>query len=364
MSFEEQMFKTNPNFCYKETIFDKGDCLSGSYLFDVYRDKDNEVKVIAPYFDVNKAAESDNHISIINLRNNEVVKELKGHKDRVISVRYFQDPKTKRDLLISSDRKQNVIVWDLSNDGSKEFEVETKYEGFIYSCYLIFDESKILAVTSSIGSNSVTKVYNIKEAGSVMELNDSKNLNVYYVDYWYNENGKDNNEKHVIIQCAKNKVLFTNYPSNTTYYTMQTDDNFPYILTGKVFKNKGRDMFAWAASYGLIKIVDLASLSSEKKDDIKIKEIEMKDDVHLCGFVRWNEHYLLLNDCAQRRVIVIDTDDDYKINSKVLCPEMHFEKFILKVDHPLYGESLLSEGIDYKLKLFVNRNLVVTKENK
>lgn len=356
MSFEQQMFKTNPNFSYKETVFDKCDCLSGSYSFDVYRDKDNEVKLIAPYFDEKKAADSDNHISIINLRDNKVVKELKGHIDRVISCRYFQDPKTKRDLLISSDRKYKVIVWDLSNDGSKEFEVDTKYEGFIYSCYLIFDESKILAVTSSLGSNAVTKVYDIKEKDSVRELNDSKNLNVYYVDYWYNKNGADN-EKHVIIQCAKNKVLFTNYPNNTTYHTMETDDKFPYILTGKVFKNKGQDLFVWAATYGLIKVVDLATRNT-------VKEIKTEEDVHFWGFVRWNEHYLLLNDCAQRRIIVIDTDDDYKINSRVLCPNTYFEKYFLKVDHPLYGESILTLGIDYKIKLFVNRNLVVTKENK
>ncbi len=356
MSFEDTCFESNPNFAFKEVVFDKGDCLSGSYLFDCYKDKNEDVILIAPYFDVQNAATSDNHISLINLKNNQTVKELKGHKDRVISVRYFQDPETKKDLLISSDRKYNVIVWDLSNDGNIVFDVETKYEGFIYSCYLIFDKSKTLAVTTSLGSNAVTRVYDIQNKDGAREINDSKNLNVYYVDHWYNSEAEDD-AKHVIIQCAKNKVLFSNYPKNTTYHSMETDDKNPYILTGKVFKNKGRDIFVWAASYGLIKFVDLATKT-------EVKSLEMTDDVHLCGFVRWNDHYLLLNDCAQRRVIVFDMDDNYNVNSKVLCPEMHFEKFIKKVQHPLYGDALLSEGIDWKIKLFISRNLVVEKESK
>ena len=40
---------------------------------------------------------------------------------------------------------------------------------------------------------------------------------------------------------------------------METYDKNPYILTGKVYKNKGKDIFVWAASYGLIKFVDLAT---------------------------------------------------------------------------------------------------------
>ena len=56
--------------------------------------------------------------------------------------------------------------------------------------------------------------------------------------------------------------------------------------------------------------------------------------------------------------------DDYAIKSKVLCPEFYFDRFIKKVDHPKYGESILSVGIDWKIKLFVNRNIVRLPETK
>ena len=49
--------------------------------------------------------------------------------------------------------------------------------------------------------------------------------------------------------------------------------------------------------------------------------------------------------------------DGYKIKSKGLCPEMYFDRFIKKVDHPIYGESVMSVGIDWKIRLFVNRDI-------
>jgi hypothetical protein len=41
---------------------------------------------------------------------------------------------------------------------------------------------------------------------------------------------------------------------------------------------------------------------------------------------------------------------------------MYFERFIKKVMHPKYGESLLSVGIDWTIKLFVNRNIIKSSE--
>jgi hypothetical protein len=78
--------------------------------------------------------------------------------------------------------------------------------------------------------------------------------------------------------------------------------------------------------------------------------------------VRWNEKYILLYEALQRRILILDSDNEYKIISKVLCPEMYFDIFIRKVDHPKYGESILSVGIDWKIKLYTNRNIIKEDE--
>ena len=228
----------------------------------------------------------------------------------------------------------------------------------------MFDKDKIYAVASSIGSNNNTKVIEIKRGTKdnkdlpAIDIQQSKDNSVYSMSYWYNKNAEEG-KKHIIIQCGKSKVLLSEYPSNTTYHSIQISENYPYISGSIVFKNGEKDFLAFSSTYGYVEVVDLAEKTK--------KFFWETDEVHLYSFVKWNEQYLLLNDCLQRRIIVFDINEilvngNYKIKSKVLCPEMSYEKFIKKVDHPKYGESLLSIGIDWKIKLFVNRNIMKSGE--
>ena len=350
MSFENLNFKSNPNFKYKEVVIEKTECLGSSYQFDCYKGKDNETYLVSPYWDITRADKPDHHISIINLKTKEKLLTLEGHKDRVLTVRYFQDPYTKKDYLISADRKYKVIVWDLSDNGKNIFEIESKYESFIYSVLLFFEEgNKIYAVSSTLASGE-SWVYPLEDKNKKEEIKDTKELNVYFMTYWWDEKNKEHN----IISCGKNKILISEFKAKTNY-TIPTDEKHPYNLGGMVFKNKEKNYLITSATYGLIKVIDL-----EEKKEIYSFNLE---NVFFYSFVRWNDRYILLNDCLQRRILVLDMDDGYKIKSKVLCPEMYFDRFIKKVDHPIYGESIMSVGIDWKIRLFVNRNISRTDEN-
>lgn len=344
MSFEFVNFKSNPNFKFKEIVVEKTECLASSYQFDCYKADDGETYLISPYWDIEKVAEPDHHISLINLRTNKIFLKLEGHKDRVLTARYFQDPYTKKHYLISADRKGKVIVWNLSEGGKNIFEKDLKYESFIYSVLLMFEEdNKIMPVVSTLSSGE-TFVFDVSDINKSVEVKDTKELNIYFMTYWYD----DKNKEHNIIQCGKNKILISQYKAKTNY-SIQTDDKHPYNLGGMVFKSKGKNYLITSATYGLIKVIDL-----EQKKEIFSLTLE---DVFLYSFVRWNDQYILLNDCLQRRILVLDMEDNFKIKSKVLCPEMYFDRFIKKVDHPIYGESIMSVGIDWKIKLFVNRNI-------
>ena len=350
MSFENLNFKSNPNFKYKEVVIEKTECLGSSYQFDCYKGKDDQTYLVSPYWDITRADKPDHHISIINLKTKEKLLTLEGHKDRVLTVRYFQDPYTKKDYLISADRKYKVIVWDLSDNGKNIFEIESKYESFIYSVLLFFEEgNKIYAVSSTLASGE-SWVYPLEDKNKKEEIKDTKELNVYFMTYWWDEKNKEHN----IISCGKNKILISEFKAKTNY-TIPTDEKHPYNLGGMVFKNKEKNYLITSATYGLIKVIDL-----EEKKEIYSFNLE---NVFFYSFVRWNDRYILLNDCLQRRILVLDMDDGYKIKSKVLCPEMYFDRFIKKVDHPIYGESIMSVGIDWKIRLFVNRNISRTDEN-
>ena len=365
MSFDDDNFTSVPNFRFKEYVSEKSDCLSQSCQFDVYKDKRGEIICITPFFDIKNPIAQDYHISLINLKNNTEEHKLPDHLSRVCTVRYFQDPYTQKDYFISADFKYKVCIWDLGNEPkqcTKKLEKEVKYEGFIYSCLLLFDRDKMFGVTSSLGANSKTKIINVAN-GSIEEISDSNNLNVYFLDHWFNEAAPEN-KKHVIIQCAKNKILFSEYPSKSIYHSIDIEDKYPYPQCGLVYKDgRGRDLFVFSCTYGLIQIIDLLEKQMKQKIELPMGE------VHLYSFAKWNDQYLLLNDVQQSRIIVFDMENedkskvDYKIKSKVICPEMEFDKFIKKVRHPKYGECLLTIGIDWKLKLYVNRTYTEPEED-
>ena len=277
MSFDADNFSSVPNFRFKEYISQKSDCLSQSCEFDVYKDKRGEIIVITPFFDIKNCTDQDYHISLINLKDNIEEHKLPDHKSRVCTVRYFQDPYTQKDYFISADFKYKVCIWDLGKEPkecTKILETEVKYEGFIYSCLLLFDKDKMYGVASSLGANSKTKVINVSNQ-SIDEIGDSNNLNVYYLDHWFNKDADENN-KHVIIQCAKNKILFSQYPSKATYHTIDIEEKYPYPQCGLVYKDRrGRDMFVFSCTYGLIQIIDLLEKQMKQKIELPIGEVHL-----------------------------------------------------------------------------------------
>lgn len=343
MSFEDEIFTSIPNFKFKEIVKEKSECLASTFQFDCYKAKDGNTYLISPFWDIDNADKPIHYISLINLETNKEYKRLEGHKDRVLTARYFKDPATKKEYLLSVDRKCVMIVWDLSDNGKKIFEKEHKYESFTYSSIMMFEQNKKYVVTSTLASGE-TCVHDLDDPTKKEDIKDTKELNIYFLTYWWDDKNKDHN----IIQCGKNKILISQYHAKTNY-SIQTDDKHPYNLAALVFKSKGKDLLITSATYGLIKIIDL-----QEKKEIRSFQFE---DVFFYIFVKWNEQYLLLNDCLQRRILVLDIEDNYKIVSKVLCPEMYFDRFIRKVNHPKYGESILSVGLDWKVKLFVNRNI-------
>ena len=344
MSFDELNFTASPNFKFKEYIKEKTECLGSTFTFDCYKGDNGEIYLISPYFDVQKISEQEHHISIINIKDHKNEMVLIGHKDRVITARYFQNPDKKNHYLISADRKGHVIVWDLTQKGKIIYEETFTYDSFIYSVLLMFEETDIIYAVISTLANGKTWVVNIKEKDNKKELKDSNDLNVYFLCYWWDEKKKDHN----IISCGKGKIVIDEFKSGVQK-VFHTDDKHPNNLGAMVFKKDGKNFLITSSTYGLIKVFDL-----EKKTELYSKNFE---EVFFYSFVKWNDQYILLNDCLQRRILVLDINDNFNVKSKVLCPKMYFDRFMRKIDHPLYGESILTVGIDWKIKLFIKRNI-------
>ena len=329
-----------PKFKFKEYISEKAESLGSSYQFDCYKDKNGEIILIMAYFDIDRPGDRIHHILLITLKDNKVIKKLEDHKDRVITIRYFQEPNSKKDYLISADRNHIVIVWDL-NDFCKIFEAKINYDSYIYSTLLIFYLNNIYAVISTLGGGS-TKIINLKDKSKSIDINNTYNLPVYFLSYWYNK--KSN--QFIIIQCGQKVILMTEFPNNKVYDTFNSSDKYPYNLSALVFTSGERDLLAVSATFGLITIYDL----EQKKIMLKI----MIDNVFLYNFIKWNDNYLFVLDCSNKKIINFNIkDNEFRQEDDIQLPELYFDRFIKKVNHPTYGESLITVGIDWKIKLFV-----------
>ena len=364
MSFDQQNFISNPNFKFREYPAELRECLGTTYTYDVYKNKQGQTILISPYFNIDKQCNTEgdpsiglenyHYISLIDLSNNKEIQKLVGHRDRVVTCRFFEDPYNGKQYLISADRKYQVKVWELTDNGKLIFDrqVEEKYDNFIYSVLMIFEKGLFYIVVSTLGTGE-TCVYTIGNEQTMKKLKDTRELNIYYLDYWYEEDAEEGSGEHHIIQCGKSNILVSQLKKDTNY-SVKTDEKYANNLCGMVYKKNGKDLLIVSATRGLLTFIDL-----KERKEIQIPNVKREySDVFFYNFVRWNEQYILLYEAMQRRILVLDTDNDYKIVSKVLCPEMYYDRFIRKVDHPKYGESILSVGIDWKVKLYTNRNII------
>jgi len=358
MCFDEENFEYDPNFCYVETISNNSDCLSNCNTFDYYKTKEKNLVLITPYIDPKNFNNEEFEIYLIDIKSKEIINKLKGHKERILSLKIFKNEKTKNEYLISVDTGNIIILWDIQNKFNKIFQKHINYYEpytFIYSTLIIFAEKNTWIVASSIIEKNKTLIIEQNKDDHFIEITESENIPVYCLCYWFNEDAEEEKDVHNIIQCGKNTILITKFPSNKTYLKIKTEEKYMYNSGGLVFKSQNKDMLAVSSCSGLILIIDLINKNIVKKIEI--------ENVHIFSFIKWNENYLLVNDMRNRQIIILDIKKEYKIVSKNFIPEMEFDAFMKKIMHPIYGESILTSGKNFKIKLLMLKGVLATSDD-
>ena len=115
-----------------------------------------------------------------------------------------------------------------------------------------------------------------------------------------------------------------------------------------VYKKDNKDYLAFSSTFGLIIIYDLLSKN-------QIKSIKL-DKSYLINIVKWNKKYLLTIDNNNKRILIICSNNNKIATSIKISQLFSHKRYAKKLIHPLYGESLICIGNDYKTKLFINKN--------
>ena len=349
MNFENENFITNPHFIFKEIISTKVEGFSVSSLFDIFLDNDGDIILAVPFFDIKNPALKDFHISLINLKDNKEKNKLEGHIARFKVIKYFYDEEADKKYLISSDRKNKVIIWDINNSYSKLFENIFEYKNSINDILMLFINNQIYLVITSLSEDEATKVIKInleKESkiDSIIELQESKGFTKFSLSHWYNKNTNIN----YIIQTGKNKVLINEIQNKEVYANINTSGEYQNNISSLIYNKNSKDYLLICSNFGLIIIYDLLDKNIFK--EIKIEK------AYLINIIKWNENFFVTINGNTKSILLIDMNDYKVINSVKMNEIFGHERYMRKVRHPVYGEALISIGNDYKIKLYIDIN--------
>ena len=274
---------------------------------------------------------------------NKKILSLKGHKDTIISIRYFINikNKNKNEYLISSDKNKIVIVWDITNNYNILYNINTNYGDDIYSSLLIFSNNDnnnyIITSTKNISNDadkSSTKIYSLNSGKFIKYINNSNNYETYYLLSWYNI--KDN--KYYLIELANNKIVINNLLEDKLYSELIQEPESSHY--SGFIKNRNNKDYLFSCSFnGYINIWDLYN-----KNNVKIINT---NKYRLNNIIEWNDKYIIVVDFDNKsfKIINIETFDIKRVYKKGV-------KSIKKIYHPMHGESLLSSDQDGIIKLW------------
>ena len=328
-----KIIKTNENnpinlkFSFQITNDSYG-CFDLDNTFTVFTTIHNKINLV--YSTKNKS------IVCYDLNNFKKIAEIKNHhKKYITNLRHFQDIYNRQDLIISiSDRDNNLRLWNIYNWECILNIPNINNSGYICSSYIINDDNQNYILSTNynmleqLDISEPIKIFNFK-GEKINEINDS-NKKTFFIDTYYDSDNLIN----YIITGNLYYVKSYNYNINQVYHKYYDSDTGCHISI-IVYNEEGIIKLIESCSDGNIRIWDFHS--AELINKIRV------DDDWLFGICLWNKQYLFVG-CKDKTIRLVDIKDRYIIkylegpNSGVFT--------IKKINHPNFGECLLSQGYE------------------
>ena len=165
--------------------------------------------------------------------------------------------------------------------------------------------------------------------------------------YWINS--KDNN--NYIIELSDGKIYINNIIEDTQYGTFSLSIfDYSKYNSGFIYTSKNNKDFLFASNgIGYINILDLESKSFVGK--IGLNRSKFKISLSLLYILKWSDKYMIIFDYYNSEIKIIDFST-FKIITKINAKEFGRIIYAKNFIHPIYGESLLTSGVDHKIILW------------
>ena len=236
-------------------------------------------------------------IKISSIDNIKKIKRLNGHKQRIVFIKYFINPYTKQEYLLSGDREEIILTWEIIDENNYKFlcKITTNYgrlimQQSIYNCILYFTENKNYIYTTTV-TNNYSRLYEL-ENGALL-----KDISITYYNYtFYLIRYKD-----FIVDCCRNNVIIY-HPFNEMIYdkiecSELSGDNRSACI---IYNKNNTDYLNISNSNGFIITYDL-----KKKYIISIINLH-KDLYHI---IFWDLNNLIVAQYDSEYLVNINLDN-------------------------------------------------------
>ena len=332
----DYQFKKNPNLKYRLDLTNTNSKY-GTDMFEVFLSyRDNKHYLVSPNC-------QNYNLDIFTLIDNKKILSLKGHKSDIRSIKYMYNNYKNNEYLISADDFRQIIIWDINKDYEIVFIKYIRPE-FINNCLMIFPHNEkdiyvVISSRSSYESNlAYTFISSLYSTEKQTRLSDSNYL-TWYILSWFN---KKDNQYYIIHLCFKRIAIF-NLLKDKKYdiFIQEPESNH---FSGFIYSKDDYDYLCCTSQNGFINIWDLF----KKKIYKVINTYSRKLDI----IILWNNKYIIGGDNNINKSLKIIDVEKGKIISSISGQHTDYIQCLKKINHPIYGESLLSGGCDKMIKLW------------
>jgi len=292
--------------------------------------------------------EKFNSIVTYNIVDYKIMNEIpNAHIEDITNFRHYLDKSKKRDLILSiSAKDNNVKLWNITN---LEFLLNINninQRGFLKSACILNHNNQLFIVTSNYShseNSDPIKVYDLN-GNKIKDINYRNNATFYIGTYNDNDLKTD-----YIITGNFGYVKSYDYNNNKKYHKYKENkhiDNYEHH-TVIIYKEEDTVNLIDTTINGEIRIWDFHS-----KDLLNKIKVSDNNYDNLYGISIWNNNYLFIG-CGNS-IKLLDLENEEVISTLI------GHKFnvitVQTVDHPTYGECLVSQDLyNGQIKLWVNK---------
>lgn len=260
----------------------------------------------------------------------------RAHNQTIFSCRHYPDSIKRIDYIITSSYDRTVKVWDLKSF-SYIVNIPSAHSGYyIYSVSIVCEEKDETNYIVTSAPNEYMKVWDF--TGKYLRKFGQNDESTYFIDAYYSHKEK----KNYILNANSIDVKSYSFKTGELYHKYKGSPQ-TWHMSALVNELINQQILLESDGNGYIRMWDFHTA-------YLLKTISSSPTLNLRGICLWNDNYLFAagNDY---QVKLFDLTNgkfikSFKGHTSTVCS-------IDKVVHPKYGECLISQGLDGKLKMWV-----------